>query len=124
VLVSPWVEPGVDATVYDHASIPATLNALFGLGPANFLSRRDAAANTFNKNLSLAAPRGLLGAFQADTTNGPPLEVLAPPTAATSGTTQALQTVLDLKGTAALSTFSSHQRRLLELSNNLLHNLT
>jgi phospholipase C len=124
LLVSPWVEPGVDATVYDHASIPATLNALFGLGPANFLSRRDAAANTFNKNLSLAAPRGLLGAFQADTTNGPPLEVLAPPTAATSGTTQALQTVLDLKGTAALSTFSSHQRRLLELSNNLLHNLT
>ena len=32
VLVSPWVEPGVDATVYDHTSISATLNALFELG--------------------------------------------------------------------------------------------
>ena len=66
----------------------------------------------------------VVGAFQADTTNGPSLDVLAPPTAGTSGTTQALQTVLDLKGTAALSSFSSHQRRLLELSNNVLHNLT
>jgi len=41
-----------------------------------------------------------------------------------SGTAQALQTVLDLKGTAALSTFSSHQRRLLELSSNVMHSLT
>ena len=124
VLVSPWVEPGVDATVYDHTSISATLNALFDLGPTNFLSRRDAAANAFSRNLSLSTPRGLVGAFQADTANAPPLEVLAPPDAGVSGTAQALQTVLDVKGTAALSTFSSHQRRLLELSNNLMHSLT
>jgi phospholipase C len=123
VLVSPWVEPGVDTTVYDHTSISATLNALFELGPAGFLSKRDAAANAFSRNLALSAPRGLVGAFQADTANAPPLEVLAPPDAAVSGATQALQTVLDVKGTAALSTFSSHQRRLLELSNNLLHSL-
>ena len=107
VLVSPWVEPGVDATVYDHSSISATLNALFELGPTNFLSRRDAAANAFNRNLSLTTPRGLVGAFQADTANAPPLEVLAPPDAGVAGTAQALQTVLDVKGTAALSTFSS-----------------
>src|SRR5579859_1174626 len=124
ILVSPWVEAGIDATVYDHASIPATLNALFGLGPSNFLSRRDAAANTFDRNLALSAPRGLVGAFQADTSGGPPLEVLAPPTAGAAGMTQALQTIFALKGTSALSSFSSHERTLIQLSNNLLHSLT
>jgi phospholipase C len=123
VVVSPWVEPGIDATQYDHASIPATLNSLFELGPASFLTRRDAAANTFNRNLALTAPRGVLGAFQADTAKGPPLEQLAPPTGTVPGTREALQTVLKVRGTAPLSSFSSHQRRLLELSNNVMHNL-
>ncbi|MDQ6669794.1 MAG: hypothetical protein M3069_03440 [Chloroflexota bacterium] len=123
VVVSPWVEPGVDATLYDHASIPATLNALFELGPNAFLSRRDAAANTFNRNLALATPQGVLGAFKADTTNGPPLEQLAPPAARAAGTREALQTVLNVKATAPLSSFSSHQRRLFELSNHVMHNL-
>jgi phospholipase C len=58
VLVSPFVPKGsIDPTVYDHASIPATLNAIFGLGPANFLTGRDRAAKTFEGNLSLSAPR-------------------------------------------------------------------
>ncbi|MGI9149357.1 MAG: alkaline phosphatase family protein [Chloroflexota bacterium] len=123
VVVSPWVEPGVDVTQYEHASIPATLNALFELGSANFLTKRDAAANAFNTNLSLTSAHGLLGAFQADTATAPPLEQLAPPAARLPDTRAALQTVLDVKGTAPLSSFSSHQRRLLELSSSLMHDL-
>lgn len=43
ILVSPWVQKGkVDSTQYDHSSVPATLQTLFGL-PA--LTARDAAAN-------------------------------------------------------------------------------
>jgi len=43
IVVSPWVAQGqVDHTVYDHASIPATLERLFGLPP---LTQRDRAAN-------------------------------------------------------------------------------
>ncbi len=56
VLISPWVGRGVvDSTVYEHASIPATIRALFSLPEP--LTRRDAAANTFEKNLSQAQPR-------------------------------------------------------------------
>ncbi len=40
--VSPWVAAGVDHTVYDHASVPATLEALFGL---QWLTERDKHAN-------------------------------------------------------------------------------
>ena len=70
VLVSPLVQPSsVDATQYDHSSIPATLNKLFGLGANNFLTRRDAAANTFERNFGTPVA-GLLPAFQADTSSG------------------------------------------------------
>ncbi len=58
VLISPFIEPGtVDSTVYDHSSIPASLNRIFDLGPDNFLGKRDAKANTFEKNLTRASPR-------------------------------------------------------------------
>jgi phospholipase C len=124
VLVSPWVEPGVDATQYEHASIPATLNALFELGPGNFLTRRDAAANPFNRNLTLTAAPSLLGPFQADTAAGPPLEQLAPPETSAAPTRDALQAVLQVRGTAPLSSFSTHQRRLFELSRNVLQDLS
>ena len=51
VVVSPWVAKGfVDPTVYDHASVLATVEALFGLAP---LTRRDAEANNL---LHLLAP--------------------------------------------------------------------
>jgi phospholipase C len=56
VLVSPWVGKGqVDSTLYEHASIPATLRLLFDLPQA--LTARDQAANTFEKNLSQEKPR-------------------------------------------------------------------
>ena len=56
ILVSPWVEKGqVDSTVYEHASIPATLRTLFNL-PSS-LTARDRAANTFERNLTRQLPR-------------------------------------------------------------------
>jgi phospholipase C len=125
VLVSPLVQPGsVDATVYDHSSIPATLNAVFGLGAANFLTRRDAAANTFDRNLS----RSVVGfapdvVYRADTSSGPPLEALAPPDATVSGTGKALQMVVSQTTQATLAGLSSHQRRLVELSDKVLKSL-
>ena len=56
VLISPYIARGqVDHTQYEHASIPATVKELFGL--SGFLTRRDAAAKTFEGILSLEAPR-------------------------------------------------------------------
>lgn len=42
VIVSPWVAAGVDHTVYDHASLLAALESLFGLSP---LTNRDRTAH-------------------------------------------------------------------------------
>ena len=55
VIVSPLI-PGnlIDHRLYDHASVPATLEALFGLNP---LTKRDAAANPLTSLLTLATPR-------------------------------------------------------------------
>ena len=56
ILVSPWGERGrVDSTVYEHASLPATVRSVFGLPSA--LTARDQAARTFERNLTLSAPR-------------------------------------------------------------------
>lgn len=50
VLVSPWIAKGtVDSTVYDHASIPATLKGLFQLG--DFLTMRDRTSNPLDLSL-------------------------------------------------------------------------
>jgi phospholipase C len=46
VIVSPWIPRGLDATVYDHSSIPATLRRLFA-PTAPPLTRRDRHAKTF-----------------------------------------------------------------------------
>ncbi len=55
ILVSPWVAEGVaDHTTYDHTSLPATIKKMFGL--PRFLTARDAAAETFDRNL-LPQPR-------------------------------------------------------------------
>lgn len=55
VVVSPWIPPGtVDHTIYDHTSIPATLEHLFKLKP---LTARDADAKDVLGLLTLAAPR-------------------------------------------------------------------
>jgi phospholipase C len=57
LVISPYVPRGsVDHTVYDHASMPATIRRLFGLPSP--LTRRDASAHTFDGLLSLSAPRG------------------------------------------------------------------
>jgi phospholipase C len=56
VVASPWIEKGqVDSTVYEHASIPATISAIFGLN--TFLTARDRAANTFDRLLTRTTPR-------------------------------------------------------------------
>lgn len=61
VAVSPLIAPGtVDSTPYDHSSVPALLEALWGL-PA--LTRRDAEANTPLHLLSLSTPRETLAAL-------------------------------------------------------------
>jgi len=55
IIVSPLIPRNlVDHRLYDHASIPATLEAIFGL---NALTKRDAAANNLTSLVSLSAPR-------------------------------------------------------------------
>jgi phospholipase C len=55
VIVSPLIPKNtIDGRVYDHSSIPATVEAAFGL---DALTARDAAANNVLPLLSLAAPR-------------------------------------------------------------------
>jgi phospholipase C len=57
VVVSPLIEAGtVDHTVLEHASVPATLRALFAPGAAP-LTQRDAAAATFLHLCSRTSPR-------------------------------------------------------------------
>ncbi len=53
LVISPWVGTGVDHTPYDHASVPATIERLFGLEP---LTARDTAANDL-WHLLLDTPR-------------------------------------------------------------------
>lgn len=55
VIVSPLIPKSlIDHRIYDHASIPATLEACFGLSP---LTHRDAKANTLMALVSLTTPR-------------------------------------------------------------------
>ncbi len=60
VIVSPWINSQVDHTVYDHSSVLATIEYLFGLQP---LTARDAHANNVVHLLSstqnTAAPMSL-----------------------------------------------------------------
>jgi phospholipase C len=55
VIISPWIPKNlIDHRVYDHASIPATIEELFGLDP---LTDRDRNANSLSSLLTLMAPR-------------------------------------------------------------------
>lgn len=54
VIVSPWLAPGVDHTVYDHTSVLATLESLFGLAA---LTARDRVAQSIGGLLSPASLR-------------------------------------------------------------------
>ncbi|PYN54170.1 MAG: hypothetical protein DMD94_15815 [Candidatus Rokuibacteriota bacterium] len=79
ILVSPWVAAGhVDHTVYDHTSVPATIKKMFGL--PRFLTARDAAANTVDRNflaqartVSLANLKTLVPTARAAPAGGGPL---------------------------------------------------
>ncbi len=53
LIVSPWITSGVDHIVYDHASVPATLESLFRLDP---LTSRDRSAHPVR---SLVSPEFL-----------------------------------------------------------------
>jgi phospholipase C len=67
VLISPWIGKRLNTTVYEHASIPATLKRFFGL--SSFLTQRDSAANSFE--MLLAGEN-----FRADTPDKLPLPPL------------------------------------------------
>lgn len=55
LVISPLIPRNlIDHRLYDHASVPATLEALFGLSP---LTKRDAAANPLSSLVTLPAPR-------------------------------------------------------------------
>jgi phospholipase C len=55
VIVSPLIPAGtVDHTLYDHSSVPKTLECLFGLSP---LTQRDDSSNDVVHLLSRSAPR-------------------------------------------------------------------
>jgi phospholipase C len=55
IVISPRIPRNlIDHRLYDHSSIPATLEDLFGLKP---LTARDAAANRLNPLISLSAAR-------------------------------------------------------------------
>jgi len=48
ILISPWIDAGVDHTIFDHTSILKYLTDKYGLGP---LGRRTAEANSFVTSL-------------------------------------------------------------------------
>src|SRR5271157_747311 len=55
IAISPLIPRGtIDHTVYDHSSLLATVESLFGINP---LTNRDKQANSLNHLLSLTAPR-------------------------------------------------------------------
>lgn len=118
VLVSPFVEPGtVDATVYDHASIPATLNRIFDQGADNFLTRRDAAANTFERSLVRASPRPAEELVVASKREGPGIEDVA---ALDLSPRRAIELVLREMRTPPPNPLSSHQQTLLAMARSAL----
>lgn len=68
LIASPWVKRGiVDSTQYQHTSVLATLKKIFGL--KNFLTKRDASANTFEH---------LFGELDQPRTDTPPTLPRAP----------------------------------------------
>ena len=55
IAISPLIPRGmIDHAVYDHSSLLATVESVFGINP---LTNRDKQANSLNHLLSLAAPR-------------------------------------------------------------------
>jgi len=83
LIISPFIPAGtVDHSLYDHSSVPATVEKVFT--PGQHLTDRDAQANTFTELLSLSSPRTTDA--QAPTrlpeparSGVPPAPALAPP---------------------------------------------
>lgn len=83
VVVSPYIPKATvdESTVYDHSSICATIKEMFGFG--EFLTHRDAQANTFTRLANLNAPRNdapmtlprIAGAEAMVAQNGPATEL-------------------------------------------------
>ncbi|NUR60815.1 MAG: hypothetical protein HOV87_19450 [Catenulispora sp.] len=84
VVVSPYIPAATVCTdTHDHASIPATLRALFAPG-AEPLTRRDAWATPFHRVLTLAEPRrtclpDLLEYTTSDTVSAPKMAAMPAP---------------------------------------------
>jgi phospholipase C len=69
VVISPLIPKNtIDHRLYDHASIPATLERLFGLEP---LTNRDRAANDVLSQLSLSVPRDTPGSLPSPAAAAP-----------------------------------------------------
>ncbi|SRR5579862_300596 len=85
VLASPWIARRLNTTVYEHASIPATLKRFFDL--KNFLTWRDSAANSFERLIM-----GESG-FRADTPERLPVPPLPTPEQAVAATRRGLDSV-------------------------------
>jgi phospholipase C len=84
VIISPWIPRNtIDHRLYDHSSIPATLEKLFGMDP---MTARDAAANTVLPLLSLDAARTDTPATLPSPPSSPASPMLAPMAAAASYT--------------------------------------
>ena len=109
VIASPYIPRGtVDSTVYDHTSVPASLKELLDL--PEFLTRRDAAANTFGHLIT--------DTKRTDTPETlPRASVVTPPAATTASLDNVdVRRELDSRSTAPLSEF---QESLVELSRTL-----
>ena len=77
VVISPWIPKNVvDHRIYDHSSIPATVEKLFGLAP---MTKRDAAANSVLPLLSLNAAREDTPATLPSPATSPAAPMLATP---------------------------------------------
>jgi phospholipase C len=75
VVISPWIpRNSIDHRLYDHSSVPATVEALFGLAP---MTKRDAAANHLLPLLSLSAARDDAPSRLPSPASGPAAPMLA-----------------------------------------------
>jgi phospholipase C len=75
VVISPWIPKNIiDHRLYDHSSIPATIEKLFGIAP---MTKRDAAANSLLPLLSLNAARDDTPAMLPTPASSPTAPMLA-----------------------------------------------
>ena len=111
VLVSPYIKKGtIDDTVYDHTSVLASVKKLFDL--PHFLTRRDAAANTFDHLIT--------DDFRQDTpTKLPRPQALTPPPPAHTTAAMTADVVTASMNQASAQPLSEFQQSLVELSKTL-----